>query len=190
MLRRAWFPEEPWSRAELESALGAAPGEADVTEVRIGAAHSAARFWSEHPYRALATDVILSLLAKEEDSVMEAISHVFMAESFPPDRPTADLLDAMLSHPGVLRHGNTDVLLEGLEPLLALWPDKIHGLCDALLNQYGTAVGDISTSAYMLGDRMVSIALGLQQLGGEHAAHGTGLFERMLGLDVPDVRTG
>jgi len=90
------------------------------------------------------------------------------------------LLDAVCAHPRVLRLGDAQFPLDSLEPLVALRPTVIAGICEALLNELGSALSDARTRPSLAGDSVVGIALTLIGLGGE-----TAFFERMLELDVP-----
>ena len=64
------------------------------------------------------------------------------------------------------------------ENVLGAVATAIAGVCEALLNEVGSALSDARTRPFLAGDAVVGIALTLIGLGGEHTSRGTALFER------------
>lgn len=188
MLRRALFPAE----ALIEERLGHLIHAAEMTDrlraARTGIAHSVAHLWREPAHRSLVQSYLLTLLQEHEESVLQALAHVFHARELIPDQASRELLDALSEHPAILRHEQAESVGECLVTLVNVEPERVYRVSNLLLDIAGQDIGNVASSRYLMSESLLAIALGLQELGGQHQAEGTTLFERMLEFNVPQAR--
>lgn len=185
MLRHALFPAEDWPREQVGTLL--ASTEAATREERVGVAHAVVHLWSEAKHRTLAHGYLLPLLASEDADVLHAVGGIFLSHAFLPDQPTRTLLDALCEHPALLRDRRAEYLGEHLETLLAVEPERVARLCNALLDQAGEAMGNMATSWYLSSEPILDVALMLQDIDAPHRTAGLALFERMLEFNLPQA---
>jgi hypothetical protein len=125
------------------------------------------------------------LPALDRCAAFPALAGVFPNGNFVSDRFTCELLDAICAHPNILNNSNAEYLVEALETLVDMEPDRVCRVCHALLDQVGKAMGSSASSWSLRSDALVTIALTLQDMGKPHCVDGTALFERMLEFDLP-----
>jgi hypothetical protein len=75
--------------------------------------------------------------------------------------------------------------LEVLEHLVRYEPDRVYKVVSAQIDTVADELANTATSWAYRSDALVSIALTLQDKGGEHSARGATLFERLLEFNVP-----
>lgn len=185
MLRSAMFPNEPWPRATVETLLAAS---AEVAEEQVGVAHAIANLWSESAYRAIAHGYLLTLLASSDKRILDALGSLFLKQTMLPDTKTRELLTALCRYPGLLRDQRAEHLTEHLESLVAVMPEQVIGVSNALLDQVGESMGNMATSWYLSSEPLLAVALALQDMGDPYRAAGVALFERMLEFNLPQAQ--
>ena len=77
---------------------------------------------------------------------------------------------------------------ECLVTLVNVEPERVYRVSNLLLDIAGQDIGNVASSRYLMSESLLTIALGLQELGVQHQAEGTTLFERMLEFNVPQAR--
>ena len=105
-----------------------------------------------------------------------------------PDTETRELLTALCRYPGLLRDQRAEHLTEHLESLVAVMPEQVIGVSNALLDQVGEAMGNMATSWYLSSEPLLAVALALQDMGDPYRAAGVALFERMLEFNLPQAQ--
>lgn len=188
MLRRALFPAESLIEERLEHLIHAAEMNEKLRAARTGIAHSVAHLWREPKHRSLVQRYLLALLQEHEESVLQALAHVFHAGGLLPDQASCELLDALSEHPAILHHKRAESVGECLVTLVNVEPERVYRISNLLLDIAGQDIGNVASSRYLMTESLLTIALGLQELGGQHQAEGTTLFERMLEFNVPQAR--
>lgn len=182
-LRHALFPAEDWSR-EL---VGVLCSDTSSTAA-LGLAHSVANLWHEPMTRQVVHLILLQLLRSSDESVLTALSAIFLNDEFAADIETKELLDAIVAFPDVLKDGRAERLPEILVKLVATEPERVCQVIHALLNVAGDQMGNITTSWYLSTEWLLDIALQLQDMGAVERAAGSVLFERMLEFNMPQAR--
>lgn len=186
MVRHALFLGEDWVRALVVAALTST--EEASREQRVGMVYAVVHLWSEPDHRALAHTYLLPLFASSEEEVRHALGGIFLCNSFLPDGPTRELFDALCDYPTLLQDRRAEYLAEHLEALVTFEPERVARLTNALLDQVGEAMANMSTSWYLGSEPLLAIALALQDMGEPHRSAGLALFERMLEFNLPQAR--
>jgi hypothetical protein len=185
MYRRALFPDESWVADRMAAFLRNDQRNATKDRVPATVAHAAAYLFPVPLHRRLAHGYLLDLLRADDPAVHKALGRVFREGYLPADAVTFELLDALCAHPGILKSPDAEFLPEALEHLVSLEPQRVYRVCETLLDQVDESPGDHATSWPLRSEALVSTALALQGLGGEHRASGTALFERLLEFNLP-----
>jgi len=190
LLRHAWFPECEWAKEAIKYILlESYAGSGKMTNLLTGIAYTAVELWSEPQYRALGTEFLLRLIPVDDYRVQRAVSRIFGRENtlFYDDNMER-ILDAVCVHPHVLSHERTGFLLEALENIVIIDPDRVYQICSAIVNQLGKKLTDISQSSAIWSENIINIALALNRLNMPHRERGLELFEKLLNLGVWRVR--
>lgn len=186
LLRHATFPAELWAREMVSTAL-AGTSEAYASQ-RVGIAYAVAHLWTEPMARSVVQPYLLQLAASDEESVLKALSDVFITGGFGPDAETRQFLDVLSGNKCLLIQPNAERLPEILESLVVAEPKRVFQVASALLDAAGEQFGNIATSWYLGSEWLLAIALRLQDLGDVHRQAGSTLFERMLEFNLPQAR--
>lgn len=181
-LRHSLFPAEQWSRELAYSPEGASPS------FTLGLAHGVAHLWHDPITRPAVHPILLELLRSNDEQVLKALSAVFMHDSFAADVETRELLDALVTHPSILKNRNAEHLPELLAKLVSAEPLLVCRVAHTLLDAAGDAMGNISTAWYLSTEWMIDIALHLQDMREAEREVGSALFERMLEFNMPQAR--
>lgn len=184
LVRHVWWPEERWATEAIENILTIADPE--HLTLRVGLAHTVAQLWKEAPLRELGKTYLLRLIPSTEKPVLRALASAFRHDTpWLPDLHTRDVLDALATYPSIFLTGNGEFALEVLEHLVRYEPDRVYKVVAALIDTVADELANTATSWAYRSDALVSIALTLQDKGGEHSARGATLFERLLEFNVP-----
>jgi hypothetical protein len=181
-LRHAQFPAEIWSR-ELAHSLAAG----HTSLASRGLAYCVAHLWHEQITRPVVHPLLLQLLRSGDEQVLTALSDLFLNDGFAADAETRELLDAFTTYPNILKNGRAERLPESLVKLVTSEPERVCRVANALLDTVGDQMGNIETSWYLSTERLLDIALQLQDLGNRERAAGSKLFERMLEFNIPQA---
>jgi hypothetical protein len=181
-LRHSMFPAEKWSRE-----LAYSP-EAASSSITLGLAHGVAHLWRDPITRPAVHPILLELLRSNDEKVLNALSAVFVHDSFAADVETRELLDALVAHPSILENRNAEYLPELLAKLVNAEPLRVCRVAHSLLDAAGDAMGNIATAWYLSTEWMIDIALHLQDMGEAEREVGSTLFERMLEFNMPQAR--
>lgn len=186
MLRHALFPAEDWVKERVIAAL--ASTDATNREQRVGLVHAIVRLWSEPDHRQIAEYYLLPLLTTTDADVAHALAGIFLSNSFLPDGSTRAMFDALCEHPALLRDRRAQHLAEPLEDLVTVEPTSVARLANALLDQAGDAMANVSTSWSLSSEPLLAVSLALQDMGEPYRTEGVALFERMLEFNLPQAR--
>lgn len=188
MLRRAWFPEESWIADKINEFIHTNVTTDNLRIVRIGLAHAASHLWNEPQHRQIFHGYLLELIKDQDESVLTALTNIFLQRNLPLDQATRELLDALCQYPAILNRRPAEYIGECLEPLIHWEPERVYNVCNALIDVAAVEMANPGSSRYLMSESLVTIALTLQDLGGVHQTHGTALFERMLEFNVPQAQ--
>lgn len=186
MLRHVLRPEESWTRERIDTLL-TSTDDASLDQ-RVGLAHAIVHLWSEPEHRNRVHSDLLRLLASTEEDVRKALGHLYWSSGLLPDQQTREVFDALLDNQPLLKRSEAERLAEHLEALADFDPERVAALANALLDQAGEAMGNISTSWYMTSEPLLAVALALQDKDEPHRSAGLALFERMLEFNLPQAR--
>lgn len=165
-----WRPADS-ALASLVDALRTDSGIAAVTafptHLRVGMAHTAAKFWPTVAHRQLAAAWWQALIAYDETDVRIPLSAAFRTREeieFPTDDVTAALLQSAIRHPAILKCPNASYLPEQLLRLIRLdWECALVGSATlALAQQVGSDLGNRATSWPFDSEPLTDIAQLLQ----------------------------
>ncbi len=185
LLHHAWFPDKEWASNEVDKILSNDQVYKDVIPMRLGFAYSASHLWSEAKYRGMSTRVISKLINEENEEIQKALADIFrIVDTLLPDDYTRKLLDLLCEHPNVLQKARDIFIVERLQDLLPLEPDRVYCVCKIMLQHKGSELANISTSFSVAAPEMINIALTLQRLGGDYRKYGLELFEKLLELNA------
>ena len=137
--------------------------------------------WGEPALRALTTPLLLRLMSMGSKTVGNALSAIFKkGDPLPADDHTHKILEAMLDRPSILAGGRY-FLIEGLKGLLREGgnPNLVHRVANALIQEKGNALGDVSTAWAVNAGDLADIALTLHRISETREA-GLDLFERLM----------
>lgn len=185
MLRRVLFPKEKWAQDQINAVLTAT--EIETLEQRIGIVHAIVHLWPEPDHRQLAHEYLLKLVESPHEDILHALGNIFLSDAFLPDEPTRSLFDALCEHPTLLRDQRAEHLAEHLEALVIYEPKRVARLANALLDQVGEAMANISTAWYLSSESLLAVALALQDMDEPYRTDGVALFERMLEFNLPQA---
>jgi len=184
LVRHVWWPEERWVTDAIENILRTIDPE--HLTLRVGLAHTVAQLWKEEPLRELGKTYLLRLIPSTEKPVLRALASTFRHDTpWLPDLHTRDVLDALATYPAIFLTDSGEFALEVLEHLVRYEPDRVYKVIAALIDTVADELANTATSWAYRSDALVSIALTLQDKGGEHSARGATLFERLLEFNVP-----
>jgi len=184
LVRHVWWPDERWVTDAIEEVLSST----DLGRLpqRVGLAHTAAQLWTEASLRELGKSYLLRLLPSSEKPVLRALARIFrMDPPWLPDVHTRQVMDALAEYPGIFLTSDGEFAVEVLEHLVRYEPDRVYQVTTALIDTVADELANTATSWAYRSDALVSIALALQDEGGEHSAQGATLFERLLEFNVP-----
>ena len=185
LLYHAMYPDKEWASNEVDKILSNNQVYKDVIAMRLGFAYCASHLWSESKYREMATSVISKLISEENDEIQKAIADIFrIVDTLIPGDCTRKLLDLLCEHPNVLQKACDIFIVEHLQDLLPLEPDRVYSICKTMLQHNGSELSNISTSFSAAAPEMINIALTLQRLGGDYRKYGLELFEKLLELNA------
>ena len=185
-LRLCRNPDSPKIKEQVELFLTGTDHEPLVVDgLRLGITHTLVAAWGEPALRALTTPLLLRLMSMGSKTVGNALSAIFKkGDPLPADDHTHKLLEAMLDRPSILAGGRY-FLIEGLKGLLREgWdPNLVLRVANALIQEKGKALGDVSTAWAVNAGDLADIALTLHRISETRGA-GLDLFERLM-----DVRS-
>lgn len=185
LLYHALYPDKKWASNEVDKILSNNQVYKDVIAMRLGFIYSASHLWSESKYRKMSTSVISKLISEENDEIQKAIVDIFrIVDILLPDDYTRKLLDLLCEHPNVLQKARNIFIVERLQDLLPLEPDRVYSICKTMLQHNGFELSNISTSFSAAAPEMINIALTLQRLGGDYRKYGLALFEKLLEVNA------
>lgn len=185
LLYHALYPDKEWASNEVDKILSDNQIYKDVIAMRLGFAYSASHLWSESKYRGMSTRIISKLINEESEEIQKAIADIFrIVDTLLPDDYTRELLDLLCEHPNVLQKARDIFIVEHLQDLLSLEPDRVYRVCKTLLQYNGSELVNLSTSFSASAPEMINIALTLQRLGGDYRKYGLELFEKLLELNA------
>ena len=190
LLRHAWFPECDLAKEAIKDILSVKhEGFEKMTDLFVGIAYTAVELWSELQYRTLGTKFLLRLIPTPDNRVLRAVSHIFGRENtlFYDDNMKR-ILDFLCIYPEVLANDRTGYLIEVLENIVIIDPDRVYQICSAIVNKLGKKLTDISQSSAIWSENIINIALALNRLDMPHRERGLELFEKLLNLGVWRVR--
>ena len=148
-LRLCRNPDSPKIEEQVELFLTGTDHEPLVVDgLRLGITHTLVAAWGEPALRALTTPLLLRLMSTGSETVGNALSAIFeKGDPLPADDHTHKLLEAMLDRPSILAGGRY-FLMKGLKGLLREgWnPNLVHRVANALIQEKGKALGDVSTA--------------------------------------------
>jgi len=190
LLHHALFPESIWVKESVNTIRAGSSTESQkMKSLRTGLAFAAKELWSEPQHRSLATDIFLDLINDPDDDVLKALADLFrVAKQFPADEKTWNILDSVCRYPRILALDSANFILDHLEELLTIDPDRVYKVSRAYVEQIGKDLGHIQTSFSLKSENLINIALTLQRLGGQHRQNGLDLFERLLEIDAWHIR--
>lgn len=184
LVRHVWWPDECWVTDAIEEILSST--EPERLPQRVGLAHTAAQLWKEASLRELGKLYLLRLLPSSEKPVLRALARIFrMDPPWLPDAHTRQVMDALAEYPGIFLTSDGEFAVEVLEHLVHYEPDRVYQVTTALIDTVADELANTATTWAYRSDALVSIALALQDKGGEHSAQGATLFERLLEFNVP-----
>lgn len=190
MLRHAMAPDDDYCRELVGRVLrNDNPGGEKLRAMRVGLAFLAAEVWGLPQARAAATRVLLDLLPDADVLVAQAWLSVFHnSDRLLADEYTQQILDSLIAHPQVLKHGHSGFLVDRLKELLEDGSEHqlVCRVVTSLLVECGKEIADNRTAwAGSAGD-LIDIALTLQRLP-ETRSCGLDVFERLMDLDAYKV---
>ncbi len=190
LLRHAWFPECNLAKEAIKDILSVKhEGSEKMTDLLVGIAYTAVELWSELQYRTLGTEFLLRLISTPDNRVRRAVSHIFGRENtLFYDNNMKRILDSLCIYPEVLANDRTGYLIEALEDIVIIDPDRVYQICSAIVNKLGKKLTDISRSSAIWSENIINIALALNRLDTPHRERGLELFEKLLNLGVWRVR--
>lgn len=172
-------PTPDWVEARLEEIVR----DSDQVDARAGAALTIVNLWSDIRGRVRLADVLLDLLAWEEDGVWRAVFDLFrVVDRLAPDKETVQLLEAMCERIGGTPRADVSFLAERLGTLLPHEAPLVGRLALGLVGSQPEVTG-------LAAANLVDLAVTLHRLGGETRTVGTELFESLLDKGVPEART-
>ena len=181
-LRLCRNPDSPNIKDQIELLLMGTDHEPSIVDgLRLGITHTLVAAWGEPALRALTTPLLLRLMSMGSKTVGNALSAIFKkGDPLPADDHTHKLLEAMLDRPSILAGGRY-FLIEGLKGLLREgWnPNLVHRVANALIQEKGKALGDVSTAWVVNAGDLADIALTLHRIPETREA-GLDLFERLM----------
>jgi len=190
LLRHAWFPECSWAKEAINDIFSIKHEESKKkVDLLVGAAYTAVELWSEPQHRILGTEFLLRLIPTSEDRVRMAVSHIFGRENtlFYDDNMKR-ILDSLCTYPEVLANDRTGYLIEALENMVIIDPDRVYQICSAIVDKLGKKLTNIAQSSAIWSENLINIALALNRLDMPHRERGLELFEKLLNLGVWRVR--
>ena len=181
-LRLCRNPDSPSIKDQIELLLMGTDHDPSIVDgLRLGITHTLVAAWGEPALRALTTPLLLRLMSMGSKTVGNALSAIFKkGDPLPADDHTHKLLEAMLDRPSILAGGRY-FLIEGLKGLLREgWnPNLVHRVANALIQEKGNALGDVSTAWAVNAGDLADIALTLHRISETREA-GLDLFERLM----------
>lgn len=190
LLRHAWFPECSWAKETIKDIFSVKHEESEkMIDLLVGAAYTAVELWSEPQYRILGTEFLLRLIPTSDDRVRRTVSHIFGRENtlFYDDNMKR-ILDSLCTYPDVLANDRTGYLIEALENIVIIDPDRVYQICSAIVDKLGKKLTNIAQSSAIWSENLINIALALNRLDMPHRERGLELFEKLLNLGVWRVR--
>jgi hypothetical protein len=155
-----------------------------ASSAQVGIAFAVVEFWRESRFRKSAQRILLKLLASNQNLVLQALSGIFFERELPTDFATYQLLDYLMASPEAMQYLNSEDLCEALLSVIDAKPELVGELAAILLSQ-SIQNGE---AGYWTQDTFVTIALRLQELGGQHALCGAAMFEQLLEINSPAAR--
>lgn len=181
-LRHARFPAEGWAR-DLAYSL---EGDARSGAV-IGLAHAVSHLWHLPATRSTMHPLLIQLLKSGDESMLLALSAIFLHNGLGHDPETQAVLEAVVEHPRILTFGSAESLPKSLSKLVEIEPHRVCRVANSLLDIAGEKMGNITTSWYLSTEWLLDIALKLQDMEPAERAEGSALFERMLEFNMPQA---
>lgn len=188
-LRRLDFPADEWALLQLNCELAGAQVSERTSRIRLGLAHTAARFWGESTHHRVASEVLTRLARVADQATARAMMTAFnQGDALIIDAPTLAFLGSILENETLLRQGYGESFVEQLQDLVTAEPELAHALAEAVVRVRGAEMADYRTSMVPATAHLTNLALTLQRLGGTHRANGLHLFEALLDLGVQDAQ--
>lgn len=182
-----WFPERVWTKARLDE-LMSTPQEADSREALSGIAYTIGHLWTSPGERDRKTDLLLSLVELPDGELCEALCEGLSSGIFPVDGQTKRLLMKLVEDRRLLLAIEPYHLVENLQELLDWFPECIYNICNALIDEFGSQIGDIRTRYAVISASLIDLVMRLQHQSEPARSWGLELFERLIDLKVHDAR--
>lgn len=182
-----WFPERVWTKTRLDE-LMSSPQEADSLEALSGVAYTIGHLWTSPGERERKTDLLISLVELPDRDLCEAVCEGLSSGTFPVDEQTKRLLMKLVDDRRLLQAIEPYHLMENLQELVDWFPECIYNICNAIIDEFGSQIGDIRTQYAAISASLIDLVMRLQHQSEPARSWGLELFERLIDLKVHDAR--
>lgn len=174
------WPREWLREIELDKSL---------VDARAGAAMSAVNLWVDTKHRALATDLLIRLLATGEKGVWAAVFDLFrLVDELTPEGHTIELLQAIAKHVTTAPRLSGTFVVERLGTLLPHEAQLVGQIAGGLVKMWRDQLADVSTSTAIAAPELIDLATTLHRLGPATRELGLNLFEQLVEIDAYHAR--
>lgn len=185
LLQLCNHPEDEWSKDQLGKALAVDSCDIDILR---GLAFAAVYSWQYPACQDLCTDTLVTLAAKHDVWVHQAISNLFVQnELLPLTKNMRRIVNAVDSNPDLLMASSIH-LIEGLAAGASLEPELVSNLCNKFLDIGTGDIKNVGTKYAHLAEPLVSIALTLHRMPSPNREKGLAIFERLSETNIQEAR--
>jgi hypothetical protein len=178
-------PNLDWPRdwlSEIET-------DASLVDARAGAAMSAVNLWVDLKHRAVATDLLVRLLATGEKGVWSAVFDLFrLVDELTPEDQTIRLLRAISKHVATAPRLSGTFVVERLGSLLPHEAELVGHISGGLVKMWRDQLSEVSTSTAIAAPELIDLAATLHRLGPATRELGLNLFEQLVEIDAYHAR--
>lgn len=163
----------------------------DNEAILCGLAHAASHLWVQRRCRAIAAEIIYSLVNSTSEAVQDAVANVFHCsrERFELDSGMRKLIQAACNNKLILLKAASELLeIIEVEDLVETEPQVVSEVCQSLLSQIGVELTNPARPLVFLAEILTTIAIKLHRQS-TYREVGLCIFERLLALNLKEARS-
>jgi hypothetical protein len=178
-------PKLTWPQSLLNEILESR----EMAWARVGAAYTAVNVWNDQKKRPATLALLKAIVPKADEPTWVAIFDLFrLVDEITPEEEWVSLLEVISEHMGRAKHIESSFIIERLQSLLPHQALLVAKIARGLVENWGSKLGDLTTSTAANAPELVDLAITLHRLGPETREVGTSLFEDLLAISTYTAR--
>jgi hypothetical protein len=178
-------PKLTWPQSLLNEILESG----EMAWARVGAAHTAVNVWNDPKKRPATSALLKAIVPKADEPTWVAIFDLFrLVDEITPEEEWVSFLEVISEHMGRAKHIESSFIIERLQSLLPHQALLVAKIARGLVENWGSKLGDFTTSTAANAPELVDLAITLHRLGPETREVGTSLFEDLLAISTYTAR--